>query len=137
MFELPITVTESDLQNDYKHVHHARSLFYLEQARLALLEAIGLSSDSYIKRGLFWVVVSISVDYKREIKGRDIIVTCENALVQEKVLVLDQRIFNERGKLAVEGTVHLMLLSQETGRSTPIPQEFEKAIARLKGKAPK
>ncbi|MBN8549056.1 MAG: acyl-CoA thioesterase [Deltaproteobacteria bacterium] len=134
MFEVEMTVAPANLQPLYNHLHHAKSLEFCEIARLRYLESVGFPSDDYIKRGLFWVIVSISADYKREIRAGQIRVTCENVLVQDKLLILDQRIYNERGKLAVEATAHSMLLSSETGRSIQIPSDFRDAVTALNAK---
>ncbi len=137
MFEITLKVGEQDLSPAYNHVHHAHVLLLLEKARLAFLTELGFPTEEYQKRGLFWVIASISVDYKREIRAGEIRVTCENNLVQDKTLILDQRIYNEKGKLAVEGTAHSMLLSQATQRSAAIPAEFREAVSRYESKGSK
>lgn len=137
MFEIQLTIGEADLSPAYNHVHHAHTLVLMEKARLRFLESLGFPSEEYQKRGLFWVIASISVDYKREIKAGPIRITCENVLIQEKSLILDQRVFNERDKLAVEATAHSMLLAQATGRSAPIPAEFQLAVSNLPSKSAK
>lgn len=134
MFQLSITIQDNDLDSVYQHVHHARALYFLERARLGFLEAVGYPTESYMRQGLFWVIASISAQYKRELRAGPITVTCERPQIDGKRLVLEQRILNERGKVAVEGQAVSMLLSKATGRSAQIPEEFALAVKEFEAK---
>ena len=50
----------------YGHVNNARYLEFLEEARWSYLED-GLDLDHWQKRGLGFVVVSITIDYRRAV----------------------------------------------------------------------
>jgi YbgC/YbaW family acyl-CoA thioester hydrolase len=128
MFEYKMIVEERHVQPVYDHVHHADALFFLEQARLAFLESMGFPREGFMEAGLFWVIAGIQVEYKREVKLGEIVVTCDEARIERKSLKIKQRILNARGKVAVEAEVTSMLLSKHTGRSAEIPQEFVQVV---------
>jgi YbgC/YbaW family acyl-CoA thioester hydrolase len=123
MFSIKIDVAPAQIEPLYNHVHHAQALRYLELGRLAYLESIGLPNNSLIAKHLFLVITEISVNYKRELTGGEITVTCENPRIDEKRIVLDQKILNPKGKVAVEGTIVSQMLSGETKRSV-VPPDF-------------
>ncbi len=128
MFEFVVEVRPEQLDVTYRHIHHAEALKFWEQARLAFLTSLGFPSESYMAMGLFWVIAGIEVRYKREIRAGSLRVTCEHGRIEGKSLILEQRIYNERGKLAVEGRVDCMLLARDTGRAAAIPNEFQQAL---------
>ena len=127
-FEFVLSVPSSDIESVYRHVHHAQTLRYLELGRLELLKSIGVPNESLTSRGLFLVITSLNVQYKREVFAGEIRVTVENARVSEKALLLDQKLYNDRGKLAVEATVELKCLSSATKRAVEPPVELLKAL---------
>ena len=124
VFTHPLEVEVADVDTLYKHVHHARALRYMELARLAYLEAVGIPNESLIARGLFSVIAEISVAYKREIFTGPIVVTCESPHIEGKGIFIHQRIINERGKVCVEASFDLRFLSGETKRSVAPPPDF-------------
>jgi YbgC/YbaW family acyl-CoA thioester hydrolase len=134
MFQLALTIEESVLDSVYRHVHHARAFYFLEQARLKFLEAVGHPSESYMQQGLFWVIASVSAEYKRELRAGPVTITCERPHIDGKRLVLQQRILNERGKVAVTAEAVSMLLSKQTGRSAQIPKELARAVREYQAK---
>jgi acyl-CoA thioesterase FadM len=54
-----------------------------------------------------------------------ITVTCENPIIEEKNIILEQRIINSRGKDAVKARITSVFLSKERGRSVPPPALFQ------------
>lgn len=118
------TVSPSIIEPVYNHVHHATALRFLEEARLEYLVSIGCSNDSLIARNLFLVITDITIKYLREIFAGEIVVTCENPIIDGKTVILDQRILNSRGKPMVTAKVSSMFLSGETKRSVPPPEDF-------------
>lgn len=131
IFEVGLSVTDADLESTYNHVHHARAFVYLEQARLRFLESLGFPTEIYMQRGLFWVITNIEASYLREIRAGEILVTCENPRIISKALVLEQKLYNERNKLAVTGKATSKLLLRSTGRSTDIPEELCHAVLNI------
>ncbi len=124
LFELEINIDEKWINSEYQHVHHADIVRLLEMARLAYLKKIGFSQESFFEKGIFLVIESIAVKYKREIKRGKILVNCSEPKVDGKALLLTQNILNEKGKLAVEARVSSMMLDAAKGRSIYPPPEF-------------
>jgi YbgC/YbaW family acyl-CoA thioester hydrolase len=128
-FSIKLTVDAALVSNAYKHVHHADTLRFLEQARMAYMKAIDFSQESLFERGIFLVIASITVQYKREIKGGTLQVFCENPRLKGRGIVLEQRILNEDGKLAVTATVESMMLDTAIGRAIFPPADFVRAFS--------
>ena len=124
VFTHALEVTSEDVEPLYNHVNHARALRFMELARLAYLEAIGIPNDTLIARSLFIVIAEISVVYKRELFQGPIVVTCESPRIEGKSMFLHQRIVNERGKVCVEATYDLRFLCGDTKRSVTPPADF-------------
>jgi len=123
---------ESDLEAPHHHLHHAESLRILEWGRLQLLKAHGIDYQDYLSRGIFLVIVSIQVSYKRELFSGQITVRCSSPVAQGKSLSLKQEILNHKGKLAIEAEIALAFLSRESGRAIEPPAEFLNAFRREK-----
>jgi thioesterase III len=128
MFSIEIDIGDQQLQSAYRHVHHADALRFLERARLAYLEHLGTPNGAFIERGLLTVVSRLNVQYKREIRGGPARVTCENGRFVGKTLILEQKIYNERGKLAIEAILELMFMSAATRRAVAPPDEFRQRV---------
>ena len=124
VFTHPLEVTTEDVDAEYKHVHHARSLRFMELARLAYIESVGCPNESLIAQGVFIVIAEISVAYKRELFAGPIVVTCESPHIDGKAILIHQRIINERGKVCVEASFDLRLLCGATKRSVPPHPDF-------------
>lgn len=124
MFQITRQITEAELEPVYNHVHHADSLYFLEEARLEYLNALGLPRQRYLELGLFWVIAEVHVRYLRELTAGPVVVTCEQGPIDDKRLHLKQSVINAKGKPAIEAETVSMLLSKKTGRSARIPQEF-------------
>ena len=124
MFFEEYDIISSDLDPTYGHLHHAKSLLFLERARLSFLNKIGYSAERLIAEDLFAVISSISINYLREVKNGKIRVTCEELKIKNRTLIIGQKVVNERGKTAIEATVHSMLLSKKAMRAVTPPQSF-------------
>jgi acyl-CoA thioesterase FadM len=130
MFELEVEVTSSDLDPTYHHLHHARALLYLEQARLAFLKAIGFSAEKLIETDLFPVITAIDIRYLREIMAGTYKATCEECKVDGRTLKIAQRVLNPKGKSCIEAKVDSMLLQGKARRGVAPPPEFIEAFER-------
>ncbi|NMC64149.1 MAG: acyl-CoA thioesterase, partial [SAR324 cluster bacterium] len=116
------------LQPFYKHLNHAKVLTFLERARTQFLDDIGCPLQTLISEGIFSVVASIEVKYKRELFAGEILVTCENIEVRGKSLFVKQKIFNSRAKIAIEALVEIMFLRAATKRAGNVPEKIVKTI---------
>jgi YbgC/YbaW family acyl-CoA thioester hydrolase len=131
MFEIQQQVTDEYVSSPYNHVHHATCLRFLEEARVRYLEKIGFPLQYFLDKQMFMVVTSVAVSYKREVLKGAIRVTCENPKIEGKILAVEQKILNPKGKVALEARVECMILSGETKRSIPFPPDFTESF--LKG----
>lgn len=130
MFSIKVSVGDSEIERVYKHVHHATTLIFLERARLAFLESLGCPSDWFIAQDLYPVVAKISVAYKRELFKEELQIECAASRIEGKILVLDQRIINSRGKEAVSAVVECAFMQGATKRAALPPEAF---LERIKG----
>lgn len=128
MFQIEYEVGQSDIVERYEHVHHAHCLRLLELARLRYLEAIGFPNEALMDRGLFLVIASISIQYKREILRGSVTLTCEEPRLDGKLIVLKQRVINAKGKDAVLAEVASVFMSSETKRGIHPPADFAAAF---------
>ena len=117
MFEIECVISSEDVIPPYNHVHHAKILEYLEQARVEYLDHIGFPLDDYLKRGIFIVLINLNVEYKREVLQGAFKVTCQDAKLEKKSLIVTQRVINPKGKLAVEAEVTLKFVCSERKRA--------------------
>jgi acyl-CoA thioester hydrolase len=125
MFILNHTVSTDEVVEVYDHVHHATTLRLLERARLAHVESIGYSNDRLLESGVFLVISSLEVRYKRELLlGDELEVTCENCFHDRKLVRVEQRIIKPRGRVAVEATIDMVCMSGETRRAMAPPEDF-------------
>ena len=128
MFQMPYEVTESEIEPTYRHVSHYQSLRIMELARLKYLEAIGWPNEALIKRGLFIVIGTIQIAYKREVFVGYLTVTCEELRIEGRSMYLKQRLINEKEKDAVVATVECVLMSGQSKRAVLPPAEFSAAF---------
>ncbi len=105
-----------------------------EQARLALVQAIGFPNDELMRQGKILVITGAQVAYKREVKRGSVEVTCDSVTLDDRTIRIRQRIINERQKVAVEAELSLMFMDRDTRRGTLPPPDFAAALsARLPG----
>jgi YbgC/YbaW family acyl-CoA thioester hydrolase len=128
MFEVDYNVSAEEIVEGYDHVHHAMTVRLLEFARLRFLEAIGFPIEALMKRGEFLVISRIEVDYKREIFEGPIWITCESPRIEGRKIVLNQTIFNQKGKAAIDAIVYSIFMSGETRRGMDVPADFAQAF---------
>ncbi len=128
MFQIAYKIQMEELQEQYRHVHHAKALCLLEMARLRFLEEIGHPNESLIESQLFLVVTRVDVQYKRELFAEEVIISCENPIIDGRNLSLDQVIYKENGKPAVLARVYFMCMDGATKRGIRPPEAFEKAF---------
>ena len=128
MYQYEYLIGEDDISPQYEHVHHAHSLRFLERGRLQFLEAIECSNESLIATGVFSVIVRIEVDYKREVFKGPIRVTCEGFEVQGKTLRLRQRLYNHRGKEALNALIELKFMDGKSRFAVEVPQKIVTAL---------
>jgi acyl-CoA thioesterase FadM len=129
-FRIRAAVPPTLLHPDYGHVHHADLLRLLEVARLRLLEEIGQPNDRLLAEGMALVITLVEVAYRREVKGPEVDVTCEQGIIDGREIVLIQRVLLPNGKEAVNAKVASMFLSRQAGRGVRPPASFREPFER-------
>ena len=129
------TVTKTELNAEYGHVHHAHILLFMEQARLSFLREIGFSAEKLMLSGIYPVIAAINIEYLREIVLGDYVVTCEDCKIEGRSIFIQQRIINEKGRIAVDSKVESMLFDKNVGRAVRPSPEFAKALLASNGPA--
>ncbi len=131
VFSTKLIIDQMVIEPPYNHVHHALSLRYLEQARIKFLEEIGHASASYIERNLFLVISALEIKYLREVLAGEISVTCEDPTVVGRVIKMQQRLINSRGKTCIRALVECMFMDGNTRRAVTPPASFVEALTRI------
>jgi len=128
MFVIEREISSSEIEPVYQHVHHAKALCLLEEARLAYLEKIGFPNEKLLNRELFLVLTQVSVRYLREILAGRVLIGCQNPRVKSRLMSVEQQITLASGEVAVEGRIDFMCLSRQKGRAVVPPDDFRAAF---------
>lgn len=111
------------------HVNYAVYLNYLEYARVAIMERLGLPFEAFIQRGTFVVIAEAHLKYLHPAKlGDTLSVTLEGLRAGRTGMSFRQDIFiegSDRGILEAE--LRAVFINRK-GRPIPIPQDFKKAF---------
>jgi YbgC/YbaW family acyl-CoA thioester hydrolase len=124
MHSFNYTISTDLIQSQYQHLHHAEALKFLERGRLDLLEKIGFPNSALMARDIFLVITEISVRYKRELFAGSITVECQRLYLKGRDLVIEQRILNSKGKVAIEALVHSCCMSGKLRRAMTVPDDL-------------
>lgn len=128
MFSIEIETPAEWVEPVYDHVHHSRCFYLFERARGALLDALGLPYEGYLKCGLGAVVGSVQATYKRELKGGLLTVTCDRVEQQGRSVIFHQRVLNPKGKVAIEARIELVFMDFAARRGVNPPAELMVAL---------
>lgn len=129
MFTYKKIVPQELLVPEYDHVHHAQIVSILEEGRLKLLEAIGHPQEGLVSAGIFLVITGLSVRFLREVRGEEILVTCEDINIDGRYFRMKQRILRpERQKEMVTADIELMVIDKSVGRAVNIPEFLKRSL---------
>jgi len=131
MFSITIDLDETLVDPIYDHVHHGRCFMLFEQARLALLKQMDMPNEMLMQRGEVLVITRAEASYLREVRGSKVTVTCDEARLEGRELVIYQRILNEKEKVAVSARIVSVFMDMRTRRGLPLPQDFLEAYRAL------
>jgi YbgC/YbaW family acyl-CoA thioester hydrolase len=101
IFEYSVLIQENHLDT-FGHVNNASYVKLFEEARWDFITKNGFGLDYIQKYQMGPVLLDLSVRFKRELKNREKIVICSKCLevVNSKIIILEQTILNQEGKLA-------------------------------------
>ncbi|RMD85875.1 MAG: acyl-CoA thioesterase [Candidatus Dadabacteria bacterium] len=115
-------VAGKDVDNSYRHMHHAEILKPLEKARKELFESRGISLQKLMEEGTFPVVSKIEIEYLREIREGRYNIVSEVVEISRKELCIEQKIYNDKNKIATKAKVFLRFLRAGYPLSAPVPE---------------
>ena len=114
----------------YGHVNNARYLEFLEEARWRMVET-GSSLESWRRRGLAFVIVKISINYRRGAVLDDVL-TIESRLARmggrSGVIVQDVKRGDE---LVADAEVTFVIMDIKTGKATAISGDVRQELESL------
>jgi len=113
-------------EDRFGHVNNARYLEFLEEGRWAHLEERGLDTAFFEGRGVFPVVVRLSISYRRPASAGDRLdVTTRVTSVGSRRIVIAQEIrLAGSGEICVEAEVTAVFVDAGTRRPIPLTEEI-------------
>jgi len=111
------------------HVNYAVYLSYLEYARVATMEELGIPFQEYFRQGTGIVIAELHIRYLRPATlGDELEITLEGMKAGKTSLTFKQDIFNSKtGKKILEGELVAVFLNRE-GKPTAMDEDFRKAF---------
>lgn len=128
MFEAPIVVSEGDLEQEYRHLHHADICKLLERGRLLYLEAIGCPQEYLIANDCFLVLSRMNLEFSREIKAEQLIVTCKASIREDGLVEIEQQLLKHPRRLCVSAKLELACIGGKSRRKRELPESLRAAI---------
>lgn len=106
------------------HVNNAKYLEYMEWSRFDWIIGQGLSLDELQRRRISPVVVSIQINYRKELKlGEKIRIATKPLHKGNKSFVLYHFISNEAGDIVSDAEVTMVMIDARLRRATELPPE--------------
>lgn len=130
-FESELQVRPDDLDM-YAHVHGSRYIDYVLAARFDQMErCYGMGMAKFAERGLGWFIRTAHLDYHRPLLMGEwfIVRTWIQEIYEDSVRVDFEILKRERRKRSCEGWFHYTLVSAQTGRAVPIPEDIVRQYA--------
>lgn len=104
-------------------VHHGNYAQYLELARIAWLEELGISYKSMEKNGIMLPVHEMKISYHRPAYFDDLL---KVEVIMDKTprstIEFDYEIYNEKNELLTTASTRLVFVNMENNRPTRCPQ---------------
>ena len=111
------------------HVNYAVFLSYLEYARVATMEQLGIPFQDYFRRGMGIVIAEAHIKYLHPATlGDELEITLEGMNPGKTSLTFKPDIFNAKtGKKLFEGEMVSVFLNRQ-GKPIPMDEDFRKAF---------
>jgi acyl-CoA thioester hydrolase len=122
-------------QDAFGHVNNTVYVRWLESARIAYGERVGLARLMAADR-IGPILASISCDYRRQLTYPDTVhVGARVSRIGRSSMTMDHLIVSETGRaVAAESSSVLVVFDYKAGKSHPVPDEIRRAIGELEGK---
>lgn len=106
-------------------VYYANYLKYMERSRTEYLRERGVNLEEYHKKGLVFAIGEVYAKYRYPAKYNDLIdVVSEVTGFSSITITFETNIYNERGKLLLNGSAKLFCISTKNGKSCKMPKEI-------------
>ncbi|MDT0594677.1 tol-pal system-associated acyl-CoA thioesterase [Glaciecola petra] len=110
-------------------VYHANYLKYMERCRTEWVRALGIKQQYLLEQSLGFVVIDMSIAFKKSAKLDDIVnVSCELLKTKRASLLFSQEITHNNQTLVV-AEVKVACVNTELSKPVPLPSEL---VDRLK-----
>lgn len=111
------------------HVNYAVYLNYLEYARVATMEQVGMPFQDFILKGRFVVIVEANIKYLAPATlGDELDITLEGIKAGRTSITFKQEIFNKlSGRKILESQLVAVFINQE-GKPIPMDVEFRRVF---------
>jgi YbgC/YbaW family acyl-CoA thioester hydrolase len=129
IFQYKILIKESHLDS-FGHVNNAVYAQLYEEARWDFITKNGFGLEEIQKQQIGPVILDLEIRFKREIKNREVITIESKAreLVGNKIIILEQRMLNENGKVSSEALFTVGLFDMQSRKLIQATPEWLLAV---------
>ena len=129
IFKYKILIKESHLDS-FGHVNNAVYAQLYEEARWDFITKNGFGLEEIQKQQIGPVILDLEIRFKREIKNREVITIESKAreLVGNKIIILEQRMLNENGKVSSEALFTVGLFDMQSRKLIQATPEWVRAV---------
>jgi len=124
------TITKEDIDNEYHHLHHVRIVKLLETVRIDWFNEKLFSLEELLIKGFLCVITKLDLDFLREIKEGEVAGVLSNLKLENKKIILTQKLYNNKKKCLVSAVVNLVFIDITTKRGSVPPKGF---LNKIKG----
>ncbi len=132
MYEHATTVRVRYAETDRMDVvYYGNYAMYFEVGRVEAIRNLGISYKALEEMGIILPVVELNIKYLRPAKYDDLITIKSQIkeLPQDHVIVFDQEVYNESGKLLTIGQVKLYFMDATMGKRAEMPAILKEKLA--------
>jgi thioesterase-3 len=127
LFDITVRSTDVDFIG---HVNNAKYLEYMEWARFDWLCRLGFTLEELQRRSIMPVVVNININYRKELRMLEQVQVRSSAVrLGEKSFVIRQELFNQKGELACDADVTMVMIDAKSRRAAALPHDFVDAFS--------
>ncbi len=129
IFEYEVLIREMHLDS-FGHVNNAAYVQLYEEARWDFITKMGCGLDYVQKHQVGPVILDLQVRFKRELKNRELIKIRSKTkeIVSSKIMVLEQSMVNQDGKIASEAVFTVGFFDMKERKLIAAPAEWLHAI---------
>lgn len=129
IFEYEVLIREFHLDS-FGHVNNAAYVMLYEEARWDFITKNGFGLDYIQKHQIGPVILDLNVRFKRELKNRERIKITSRTIeiVSPKIMVLEQKMIKEDGKVSSEATFTVGFFDMKARKLIDANPEWLKAV---------